>query len=809
MISSAKKYPLLDWFRMAAAVLVVAIHTSPLSSFNESADFILTRIIARIAVPFFFLITGFFMGPEAEKKGWRCAAKFGRKIGMIYGFSILLYLPLNLYTGYFKEDFSAVKLLRDLFFNGTFYHMWYLPAAILGMFIVSILVKAAGVNIGLLITLVLYAVGLFGDSYYGVGQQVSFLKQVYEKLFLIFDYTRNGLFMAPVFLMEGMWIRRHRLNKKNQRASGLNKKKAGRYGSRGRGARQQSWIVLLAGLIVCMALFVAEGLWIRQNEWARHDSMYIALPFVMYFLFGLLLRFNRGQDRLIRAASLIVYLIHPWMIVAVRGAAKAVHMEELLIGQSLVHYLAVLAGSLAVAAVICCISRRKKKSSVTVRQVDFTEITMKPADYYGAEGEEDMAKTGQISEDISVDNREPEESEKDRESIIQHKIVDKIEQDLHIFQDEEEIGKRAWARIHLGAIGHNCEVLKKLLPDSCGIMAIVKADGYGHGDVEVAQKLNQCGINAFAVAAIEEGIGLRKAGIRGEILILGYTDPELADQLKRYDLSQTIVDNEYGLKLNAVGVNVKVYVGIDTGMHRVGILAEDVERIKDLYRHRHLKIQGMFSHLCVSDSLAEEDVAYTHEQITRFFRLVNHLQAEGVDTGKIHLQASFGIVNYPDLPCDYARPGLVLYGVLNGEGTGYEKRPDVWPALSLHARIGAVKEIQPGDSVSYGRTFKAASAMKIAAVTIGYADGVPRSLSGAGGWVLVHGCKAPILGRVCMDQLMIDISHIPDVESGDKVTLIGTDGTEQISCEMFSEWCGTIPNEILTQLGARVSRIYI
>ena len=121
MISKVKKYPLLDWFRMAAAILVVAIHTSPLSSLNESADFILTRIIARIAVPFFFLITGFFMGPEAEKRGWRCAVKFSKKIGMIYGFSILLYLPLNLYTGYFKEDFSAIKLVKDLFFNGTFY----------------------------------------------------------------------------------------------------------------------------------------------------------------------------------------------------------------------------------------------------------------------------------------------------------------------------------------------------------------------------------------------------------------------------------------------------------------------------------------------------------------------------------------------------------------------------------------------------------------------------------------------------------------------------------------------------------------
>ncbi|MCI8674943.1 MAG: serine racemase VanT catalytic subunit [Lachnospiraceae bacterium] len=807
MISKVKKYPLLDWFRMAAAILVVAIHTSPLSSLNESADFILTRIIARIAVPFFFLITGFFMGPEAEKRGWRCAVKFSKKIGMIYGFSILLYLPLNLYTGYFKEDFSAVKLVKDLFFNGTFYHMWYLPAAIIGMLLVSVLVKTVGVHIGLFITLILYAVGLMGDSYYGAAQQVPFLKLIYDKLFLVFDYTRNGLFMAPVFLMEGMWIRRRRFDKRNQKTDGSKTKR--NYGSQGKAAKRLSWVALMAGLVICMALLITEGLWVHRNEWARHDSMYIALPFVMYFLFGLLLRFNRGQDRLIRAASLIVYLIHPWMIVAVRGAAKAVHMEELLIQQSLVHYLAVLAGSLVMAAVVCCISRGRKKSSVTVRQVDFSQITMKKADFSGARDDKDAAETGQISVIFQDNDREQRERNQEGERTKEPEILDRAAQGPDIYQDEAETGKRAWARVDLGAISHNCEVLKKLLPDSCGIMAIVKADGYGHGDIEVARELNQCGVNAFAVAAIEEGIGLRKAGIRGEILILGYTDPELADQLKRYDLCQTIVDNEYGLKLNAVGVNVKVYVGIDTGMHRVGILAEDVERIKDLYRHRYLKIQGMFSHLCVSDSLAEEDVAYTDEQITRFFRLVNHLQSEGVDTGKIHIQASFGIVNYPDLPCDYARPGLVLYGVLNGEGTGYEKRPDVWPALSLHARIGAIKEIQAGDSVSYGRTFKAAAPMKIAAVTIGYADGIPRNLSGSGGWVLVHGCKAPVLGRVCMDQMMIDISHIPDVESGDKVTLIGTDGTEQISCELFSEWCDTIPNEILTQLGTRVSRIYI
>lgn len=806
MISNAKKYPLLDWFRMAAAVLVVAIHTSPLSSFNETADFILTRIIARIAVPFFFLITGFFMGPEAEKRGWRCAVKFSKKIGMIYGFSILLYLPLNIYSGYFGSEFSVVKLLKDLFINGTFYHMWYLPAAILGMFVVSILVRAAGVNVGMFVTMILYAVGLFGDNYYGVSQQIPFLKLFYDKLFLIFDYTRNGLFMAPIFLMEGMWIRRHRLNKRNHRADSpktkdsLKEKETDHYGSQGKGSRQQPWIFFLAGLIVCMALFIVEGLWIRQNEWAKHDSMYIALPFVMYFLFGLLLRFNRGQDRMIRAASLIIYLIHPWMIVVVRGAAKVVHMEELLIQQSLVHYLAVLAGSLVVAAIICCISRGRKKSSVTVRQVDFSQVTMKPSDFSTA----DHPEAGWITETTSNIEKEKEKKETNRQMF-----AEETAQDMDMNQDEAEIGKRAWARIDLGAICHNSETLKKMLPDSCELMAIVKADGYGHGDVQVAKALNQRGINAFAVAAVEEGIRLRKAGIRGEILILGYTDPELADQLKRYDLSQTIVDNGYGQKLNAAGVNVKVYIGIDTGMHRIGILAEDVEQIEALYRHRHLKIQGMFSHLCVSDSLVEDDIAYTHEQITRFFRLVNHLQGEGLDTGKIHLQASFGIVNYSDLPCDYARPGLVLYGVLNGEGTGYEKRPDVRPALSLHARIGAVKEIKAGDSVSYGRTFKATTDMKIAAVTIGYADGVPRKLSGSGGWVLVHGYRAPVLGRVCMDQMMIDVSNIPDVESGDKVTLIGTDGAEQISCELFSEWCDTIPNEILTQLGVRVSRIYI
>lgn len=798
MISNMKKYPLLDWFRMAAAILVVAVHTSPLSSFNETADFILTRIIARIAVPFFFLVTGFFMGPEAEKKGWRCGVKFGKKIGMIYVFSILLYLPLNIYSGYFGKEFSAVKLIKDLLMNGTFYHMWYLPAVILGMFIASVLVKAAGVNLGLFITLILYGVGLLGDNYYGISQQVPFLKLIYDNLFLVFDYTRNGLFMAPVFLMEGMWIRRRRMNRRSQ------------------GIKQQSWIFLSAGLIVCTALLIAEGLWIHQNEWAKHDSMYIALPFVMYFLFALLLRFNRGQDRMIRAASLIIYLIHPWMIVAVRGAAKVIHMEELLIQQSLVHYLAVLAGSLVVAAVVCCISRGKRRSPVTVRQADFSQITVKSSDIPGADHHgEGIFESGQLSEAewASETGRVPEtvddEQREKRRGTSRQIDVDKPAHDLEIYREEEEIGKRAWAKIDLGAICHNCEVLKKLLPDSCEIMAIVKADGYGHGDVQVGKALNQWGINAFAVASIEEGIHLREAGIRGEILILGYTDHGLADLLKKYDLSQTIVDNEYGTKLNAEGVNVKVYIGIDTGMHRVGILAEDVEPIKALYRHRHLKIQGIFSHLCVSDSLAEDDIAYTHEQITRFFRLVNHLQGEGLDTGKIHLQASFGIVNYPDLPCDYARPGLVLYGVLNGEGIAYEKRPDVRPVLSLHARIGAVKEIQAGDSVSYGRTFKAAAGMKIAAVTIGYADGVPRNLSGSGGWVLVHGYRAPVLGRVCMDQLMIDISHIPDVETGDKVTLIGTDGAEQITCEMFSEWCDTIPNEVLTRLGTRVSRLYI
>ena len=746
-------FPALDWFRLLAAALVVGIHTSPLASFTAGGDFILTRIIGRIGVPFFLMVTGYFMEPWEKGKTWDWGKRYLKKMAVLYGVSILLYLPLNLYSGYFRQGLSVWGYLKDLFFDGTFYHLWYLPAAMIGVILTGLLVRTAGLPAAMVISCGLYGIGLLGDSYYGITEGIPLLRRLFDLIFRVSDYTRNGLFLAPVFLLEGLWIRRHDR----------------------KGLLPCSLLLLAAG-----AGMMAEGLAVRRMEWSRHDSMYLLLPVVMYALFQLLLAANRGEDRRARDLSLAVYLIHPWMIVAARAAGKLLHLEWLFIDQSLFHYLTVLTGS-----VICGLIFALWQERMGMKR---REKNMEDRNMWNGN---------------MPDGRMPDRNILNKNMPVKKNVV---AGGLPGF--EISAGKRAWAEIDLDAICHNSRVLKDMLPDSCRLMAVVKADGYGHGAVPVAEALSRTGVSSFAVAALEEGIRLRQAGIRGEILILGYTDPARADILSRYDLSQTVVDLDYGRRLDTYAADVKVHIGIDTGMHRLGIPAEAVEQAEELYACRHLRIQGIFSHLCVSDSLSDEDVVYTHWQITRFYRLISHLREKGLDTGQLHIQASFGIINYPDLPCSLARAGIALYGALSPEENSCRVRPDLRPALSLHARIGSVKEIHMGDCVSYGRIFTAESDMRIAAVTIGYADGVPRSLSGAGGWVLIHGKKAPVIGRVCMDQLMADVSGIPEAASGDRVTLIGRDGREEITCEMLSAWCGTIPNEILSRLGSRIARIY-
>lgn len=710
------EYAGIDYFRLAAAFLVVAIHTSPLSGLNETADFVLTRVLARVAVPFFFMVSGFFLFPETETGSFRSGkpAAFFKKTAGLYVIAILLYFPLNVYAGTLGEWRHLPELLKDIVFDGTFYHLWYLPAAISGACITWILLKRLKPEGAFIIGLILYLAGLFGDSYYGISERIPFLRAVYQCLFFFSDYTRNGLFFAPVFFTLGALL--------------------------SRSSKRQSLKTCLTGLAGSVALLLTEGLLLHYFQLQRHDSMYLALLPCMYFLFQSLL-FLRGKSlRALRNLSMLIYLIHPAVIVAVRGFAKATGLQRLLIDNSSLHFLAVAGVSFAAALV----------------------IVMLP----------DVIRTYRV-------------------------------------RSKQGHTDRAWAEINMENLRHNVQVLRESLPDGCEIMAVVKANAYGHGAAEVSTLLNRMGVDTFAVATIDEGIGLRKNGIKGEILILGYTAPSRAAELSRYRLSQTIVDAEHAESLNHCGRPIPVHIKVDTGMHRLGESFTHVPEIARMFEFESLKIKGIFTHLCVSDSPEADDIDFTKKQIRDFYRLLDELKERRVQVPKIHIQSSYGVLNYPELQCGCARVGIALYGVLSAPGAQTKLSVDLRPALSLKSRVALVRTVEEGDCVGYGRAFAAQQETKIAVIPIGYADGFPRGLSDGKGHALIRGRRVPIVGRICMDQFTADVTEIPDIEVGDIVTLIGKDGAEEITAEQAASDAGTITNELLSRLSDRLARIYV
>lgn len=680
----------LDWFRIAAAVFVVANHTSPLSLLSETGDFWLTRVLARVAVPFFFMVTGYFLAA----RNWSTTGKVLKKAGLVYLAAILLYLPLNLYNG----GFSPSEWLRNLLLNGTFYHLWYFPALILGILIARLLSRL-GMPAALTLAFLLYLIGLGGDSYYGLICAVPSLEGFYSVLFQLFDYTRNGLFFTPLFLLLG--------------AAG----------------RRWSPRLSAVGFVLSLAAMSGEAFWLRSLQVQRHDSMYLLLPLCMVFLFSLLLTVPTPAVRVLRPLSMLIYLLHPWCIVLIRGGAKAVHLEELFIQNSLIHFCAVLAVSFAAALVLLKLAPQRRRPDA-----------------------------------------------------------------------------RAWRELDLDALEHNARVLQGTLPPESELMAVVKAEAYGHGAVPVARFLQKQGVRAFAVACLAEGIQLRKVGIRGTILILGHTPADQALHLRRWRLTQTVADAAHGAQLAAAGGRIHVHLALDTGMHRLGIPAGDRRAIARLYRQKNLIIDGVFSHLCVSDSLSPGDTAYTSQQLSRFYDTVNWMRTAGLDPGAIHIQASYGALNLPPQPCRYLRAGIALYGVYSQFGPVLHPL-DLRPVLSLKARISTLRTLDPGEEAGYGRVFQADRPTTLAVISIGYADGLPRSLSQQGGQVLLHGRRCPMVGRMCMDQLLADVTDCPEASPGDVVTLIGRDGNETLRAEEAAQQCGTITNELLSRLGARLDLI--
>lgn len=396
---------------------------------------------------------------------------------------------------------------------------------------------------------------------------------------------------------------------------------------------------------------------------------------------------------------------------------------------------------------------------------------------------------------------------------------------------EAYIMGRAWTELDRKALRHNVAVLRSLLPVGCELMPAVKADAYGHGAVLVGRELNKMGVQAFCVACVEEAVKLRKGGVEGEILILGYTHPALFPLLGQYDLSQTVVDYAYAQDLEKYGEKVAVHIGVDTGMHRLGERCEHIEKLCQICEMKNLVIKGAYTHLCVADSAAEKDRAYTRKQAEAFFHTMEVLKNRGYEIPRLHLLASSGVLCYPELAGDYARVGIALYGAcgdikgwghgvtvqeevgreMAGHGVTVQKtapsrQPGLQPVLALKARVASVRKLQAGESAGYGLDYIARRPARLAVLTIGYGDGLPRALSGGAGQVLIGGRRVAIAGRICMDQTLVDVTDVEGVQPGDVAVLIGSQQGEHITVEEMARRAGTIPNEILSRLGERLGR---
>lgn len=361
---------------------------------------------------------------------------------------------------------------------------------------------------------------------------------------------------------------------------------------------------------------------------------------------------------------------------------------------------------------------------------------------------------------------------------------------------------RAWLEVSLQNLKQNYRLISQTLPEGCACMAVVKADAYGHGAIRAAQAFYEEGCRHFAVATLEEGITLRAGGVRGEILILGYTMPRDSFLLNRYDLIQTIVDEGHGEALSQSGYPVRAHLAVDTGMNRLGISYEDEAGICRILQKKGLQVEGIYSHMSVPDSPLAADREFTAHQIRCFKQLCNRLRERGYASLKCHMQSSYGILNYPMEGMQLARPGILLYGCGSNDAEEALGLP-VLPALELKCRIGCIRRVKQGAFVSYGRTYEAKEERLVGVLAIGYADGLPRSLSGRGS-VLVKGQRVPILGRICMDQTMIDLTGVYGVAEGDCATLIG----QELPAAEMAKQAGTITNELLSRLGSRLTRVY-
>lgn len=368
---------------------------------------------------------------------------------------------------------------------------------------------------------------------------------------------------------------------------------------------------------------------------------------------------------------------------------------------------------------------------------------------------------------------------------------------------------RVYAKVDLDVIYQNALAVRKKIGDDVGLMAVVKADAYGHGAVPIASHLNTI-VDGFCLALVEEAVILRRKGISKPLLLLGYSDPYQYPEILKYGISQTVYSYEMAesLSLAAVALNTvaKVHIKLDTGMGRIGFLPDEdsIAEIKRIAELPNILIEGIYTHFSKAD---EQDREFTKQQMEQFSQFVSKVEKEGISIPFKHAANSAAIMEYPDTYLNQVRAGIVLYGLYPSDEV-HKEQLLLTPALELKSHIIHIKELPKGSPIGYGGTYVTEREItRVATVPVGYGDGYPRSLSNKGN-VLIGGQKAPIIGRICMDQFMVDVTDIEKAHIGSVVTLVGTDGDVSLPVEEVAELSGSFNYEFCCDIGRRIPRVY-
>ncbi len=368
---------------------------------------------------------------------------------------------------------------------------------------------------------------------------------------------------------------------------------------------------------------------------------------------------------------------------------------------------------------------------------------------------------------------------------------------------------RTWAEINLDALAQNLRAIRAITKPEVQILCVVKADAYGHGFFEIAKTLQENGADAFGVATFEEAKRLRDRGFKELILVLGRVDEALATEMVKYDISATVSDKQFAKAMSdaasLLGKPAKVHIKVDTGMSRIGFdtQAKDIEEIVRVCSLPNVEAEGIFSHFVCAD---EPNNEMSHAQYHAFKNMIDKLQEKGITFRFQHICNSAGVIAFPEYHSNMVRPGIILYGCYPSEAFDKEKLP-LLPAMTVKARITRVETKPAGTTISYGATYKLEKEAKIATVSIGYADGYFRKLSGKA-YMLVNGVKVPVVGRICMDQCMIDVSAVNTIRVGDEAIVFGNGGDGSETATTLAERAETINYELLCAVGNRTPRIY-